>query len=145
MKKQFLSVTGLVALMFSTLVAADQCAYVSQEQAQAAAQALPKGGKFVPFCQPCGETQFPAMAAQVAESSVVHSLPATDTGLDQDYWELQVNGKGVDLAYTYVRQAGGMFVNLAKLAGCPVSGVERQYDADGQPSVGSPYIPPPKK
>lgn len=146
MKKQFLVVTGWMALAFGPLaVWADQCAYVTEEQAQAAAESLPVGGKFVPFCEPCGDEQFPAGEPQVVESSVVHALPVSETGLGQDYWELQLNGEGVDLAYIYVQQDSGMFINLAKLADCPASGVKAEYDAEGQSSLVLPHLPPSKK
>lgn len=142
MKKQFLTIAGVVTLALGPLLGwADQCAYVSETQAHDAAHYLPVGGRFVPFCEPCGAKHFPAKHPKVAKSSVVHRLLASETGLDQDYWELQVNGDGVDLAYIYVRQANGSFINLAHLAGCPTTGVKRAYDAKGHPTLGLPHLP----
>ncbi len=144
MKQQFLMMAGVMALALSPLaVWADQCAYVSKVQANDAAHYLPVGGRFVPFCEPCGAKRFPVKHPQLAKTSVAHLLPVSETGLDQDYWELQVNGDGVDLAYIYVRQTDGSFINLAHLAGCPTTGVKRMYDAKGHPTLGLPHLPAP--
>jgi hypothetical protein len=133
MKKQFLAVAALLVLVVSpTIVMADQCAYVSEKQANAAALYLPAGGAFVPFCEPCGDKPFPVGASVTAATSSVNPLPTSATGLDQNFWELQLNGEGVDLAYIYVKQPNGTFINLAKLAHCPTSGVKTAYDAKGR-------------
>lgn len=133
MKQQFLAIAAVLALAVSpATVMADQCAYVSEKQADTAALYLPAGGAFVPFCEPCGDKPFPAGAPVTAATSSVNPLPASTTGLDQDYWELQLNGEGVDLAYIYVKQPNGTFINLAKLAHCPTNGVKAAYDAKGR-------------
>lgn len=133
MKAQFFALCGVLVLLVSPLVAvADQCAYVTQQQARAAAAAVPVGRTFVHFCEPCGDKVFPAKAGVLVKGASVNALPANETGLDQDYWELQLNGEGVDLAYIYVKQANDSFINLARLAHCPTNGVWGGYDAKGR-------------
>jgi len=45
-----------------------------------------------------------------------------DTGY-MNYKEIVINGKGVDLAYTFVKIASKRFVNVAKVIGCKADGV----------------------
>lgn len=131
MKKLLITAGLLISLVLPSSVWADQCAYVTKKQADTAAAYLTVGKSFVNFCELCGDTVFPFDDTVSVKDSLVHELPASSTGLNQDYWELLVNGDGVDLAYLYVKQANGTFINLARLARCPTQGVGEAYDANG--------------
>lgn len=96
----------------STLSAlADQCAYVGKQQALAAASRLELGQTVYQYCQPCGDRQPKALP--------IKTLSVGTTGYE-DYWEVRVNGLGIDLAYTFV-DAGikNQKINLAAVTGCP--------------------------
>jgi len=88
---------------------ADQCAYISKAHAQKAVKALLETEKVQSLCEPCGETK--------AQTITVESLGLRKAGYE-NYSEVVINNKGIDLAYTYVN---GM--NLAKLVGCTADGV----------------------
>ncbi|AGH94550.1 hypothetical protein [Pseudobdellovibrio exovorus] len=96
-------------ILVGSIASADQCAYISKAQAGKALKALVDASKVQTLCEPCGETR--------AQTVRVESLGMKKTGY-QNYSEVTVNEKGIDLAYTYVNG-----LNLAKLVGCPASGV----------------------
>jgi hypothetical protein len=103
-------IAGILLLAFSTQVFADQCAYITKEQAKRALRIAVEAEKVELFCEPCGET-VPTLVP------VVSSIGIRDVNY-KGFWELQVNGKGVDLAYTFVDG-----LNLSKLAKCGSSKV----------------------
>lgn len=96
---------------FSLSALADQCAYINKAQALAAVSRLNLGQTVYQFCQPCGDRQ--------PEPLLIKTLSMGTTGY-KDFWEVQINGSGIDLAYTFVN-AGikDQKVNLAAVAGCP--------------------------
>ncbi|HEX5058807.1 MAG TPA: hypothetical protein VFV99_05570 [Kofleriaceae bacterium] len=93
---------------------ADQCAWIDKPTAQKAEAIVLKASKYIEFCEPCGE-KAPGIP-QKAQSVAVQDA-------DGDYKEVTINGKGVDLAYTFVKTDAGHYRNLAALAGCPAEGV----------------------
>jgi hypothetical protein len=99
---------------------ADQCAWISAEQADRALKLLKQGTPYLLYCEPCGEKQPTHVGTvQTAEARV-----AGDAG---QYKEVLVDGKEVDLAYTFVKvkTADKEYQNLAKLAGCGCTGVSK--------------------
>ncbi len=111
MKKIFIA--ALATLSFSAF--ADQCAYISGTMASRGALLL-SGAEIAEVCEPCGER------AAIVSSSKVGSLVVRDTGY-QNYKEIMVNGKPLDLAYTFVKVSPKRFVNVAKVIGCKADGV----------------------
>lgn len=98
-----------VAVLFSFSIAqADQCSYVTKDYAQKTMNllnsSLASDTKIVSWCAPCGETQ---ADAKLKTPDSIQSVQIAYTGY-QDYYEISINGKSVDMAYTYV--AG---INLA--------------------------------
>lgn len=106
----------ILTMVLSTSAFADQCAYVSKAEAQKALTIVLDAEELQSFCEPCGELR--------ATTTVVKSIGISDVNYD-NYWELQVNGVGVDLAYTYVNG-----VNLSKLVGCYSDGVSTSIRKD---------------
>lgn len=97
-----ISVIGSMAL-------ADQCAYIPRVQALKAIKLLMKAQRIQSLCELCGEVtpqDMPAESIGVRKVEVQGNL------------EVVVDGRGIDLAYTYVNG-----VNLAKLVACPTDGV----------------------
>lgn len=111
-------VVALLALTVCGLSAraahADQCAWVSPRVAERASQALAGDAVVLDYCQPCGEVApgEPRPVGQVSLRSV-----------GDGYQEVVLDGRGIDLAYTYLRTAPDRFENLAALSGCPATGV----------------------
>ena len=111
MKKLFIA--ALATLSFSAF--ADQCAYISKTMADRGALLI-AGAEIAEVCEPCGEV------ASITSTTKVTSIAVKNTGY-QNYKEVVVNGKGLDLAYTFVKVAPKRFVNVAKVIGCKADGV----------------------
>lgn len=91
MKKIFaFFVVGLLPWM----AVADQCAYVSQEIADNAMKILQKTDNYIDFCALC-EDSFPI---KIDIKSVEYKKVK-----DHDLYELYINDKPIDLAYTYIQ------------------------------------------
>ena len=75
----------------------------------------------VAMCEPCGDQVpgAPSVARHVAMKPVAGGLFA-----------VTLDGKDIDLAYTYVRVSEQRYQNLAMLAQCPATGVSESLVAD---------------
>jgi hypothetical protein len=103
---------GSGVLLVSSVVDADQAAWISKKDADAGAALIVVGQEIRDYCQPCGDSAY--AARKVASVSVGQP--------DPKYWEVRVNGQGVDLAYEYVL-ANGHWKNIAMQIGVSVTGV----------------------
>jgi hypothetical protein len=112
-----------IACLAATIIAgaaapahADQCAWLDDDSvARRAAAALAAADSVLAFCEPCGDPApgAPAKVGRVGTRAV-----------GDGFRELTLDDRGIDLAYTYVRSpGGGVYANLAALAGCPADGV----------------------
>jgi hypothetical protein len=116
-------VLPLAVASLAGIARADQCAWVSEEQAQAAAKILRAASRASDWCEPCGEHS-PKPPRPVTSVEV---RPAGDG----QFREVVVNGEAVDLAYVFVERSTGSFENLAKVAGCPAEGVSASFREKG--------------
>jgi hypothetical protein len=111
-------ITLAIGLTFSTIntsgALADQCSFVTKAQAIAAFQNLSIGQTIYEFCELCGD--------RTARPVVIQSLNLKNTN-SPGYWQILVNGKGIDLAYTYIdyQDSGRRRINLALTANCPAA------------------------
>lgn len=110
-----LSISFCITLLWCLSAKADQCAYITKEQASKALSTLNLSQIIYFLCEPCGEV--------MPTSSLIESL-AMETVNYQEYWQVKINGKGIDLAYTFV-EAGidNKLLNLAAIANCEATGV----------------------
>ena len=87
----------MIALSFTLAASsarADQCAWIDDAAAQKAQAILAKQPMTIEFCEPCGD-KAPGVPVKAKSVSI---------GSPQDgYKEIELNGKAVDLAYTYVK------------------------------------------
>lgn len=115
----------ILAALFSGILMssawADQCALISAEQAGRALDFLKPGGTIVEFCEPCGDKDFYSKPEQL-----IADIQARQ---EQEYWSVKVNGKELDLAYTFVRNVEGSYLNVSKLANCPSDDVSVGFPA----------------
>lgn len=95
---------------WSAPVLADQCAYISKSQALAALNYLSIGKTVHSFCELCGDRS--------PQPLLVKQIAATTTS-DGQFWQIFINNKGIDLAYTYVDYEPRYRVNLAMITKCP--------------------------
>lgn len=100
----------------SGFVFADQCVYVSAEQAKQAQELVVEYGTIASFCEPCG-----MHTPIVAKVDTVENISANYQG----FHILSINGKNVDLAYTFVKTGENTFENLSKLVDCTSHGVSQ--------------------
>ena len=105
---------------------ADQCAALTETQAQMALRLLRVGDNVVRYCEPCGD---PVAGAPFAVQTV-------EVKEKWGYPSVHINGASVDLAYIYAAQPDGTYENLAALAGCPSSS-PRKLARQGSTSGGS--------
>ncbi len=113
-KVVFLGIGFTLAL--SSAAFADQCAYITKQQAIAALSRLEKGQTIYKLCEPCGE--------KVPQAVKINSVSAGTVGYE-NYWGVKVNEQNIDLAYTYINTSKNKDtkVNLATLARCPAQNV----------------------
>lgn len=97
-------------------VAADQFAYIEPETARRAVELMAKEKEIYLFCEPCNESQ--------GQLTKIEKLEAVDVNY-QGFHEVQVNGQGIDLAYTFVMR-NNRWKNIAVELGLKPSGVSAE-------------------
>jgi len=125
-----------VALLASlpVIASADQFAYLNLGQAVAALDMLDHAPRQVQaYCAPCGDARATAIAVRDLGIARIwddggSARPYAD-GDGRTFWEIELNGEGIDLAYVYVRTPGG-WENLALALGLDASGVPRMLPPD---------------
>lgn len=100
----------MALVLASSSAFADQCAYITKDQAAKAVKNLLNAETIQTLCEPCGETK----ATSIKE---VQAIEIKTTGYE-DTVQISLDGKAIDLAYTFVNGK-----NLANKSGCEVSGV----------------------
>ena len=99
------------ALAAATPALADQCAWNEKAVADKAAALLKKGTTLQEICAACGDKK--------AKPLVVDHTVVAQTS-DPKFYEVQVNGRGLDLAYVFVDDHG-RWVNLGRAVTCGVA------------------------
>lgn len=116
---------------------ADQFAYLDLKQAMAALDALDHAPhEAQSFCAPCGDAHAQPIAVQELGIARVwddrgSARPYAD-GDGRTFWEIEVNGAGIDLAYIYVKTPAG-WENLALKLGLEASDVQRMLPTERLP------------
>lgn len=118
---------SLITLLLSSIqpLYADQCAYINQAEVRSALDFIKPSSQYIEFCEPCDETNFYQHDLKTVKNLHVNVV-------DDKQWEIRVNGKGIDLAYTYIKRDDGTFINLSKLAACPSQGVSIGFAAKAE-------------
>ena len=109
----------LAAVTVSTF--ADQAAYITQAEAGKAAAFLEDKKQIRHYCAPCDDK-----GDRVEDVTTVEAVKVDY----QHYWEVQVNGRGIDLAYVYFQTKDGKWKNLAKELDIKVKGVPKTLPAN---------------
>lgn len=116
----FLALLLALGWMGTAPVLADQAAWNPRDVAERAASRIEAEPTIRKFCAPCGESEWTAVPVRRVEVR-------NPSG---NYFEVTVNGEGLDLAYTYVPE-GDRWRNLALAMGVEVSGVPEFLPAPG--------------
>lgn len=96
---------------------ADQAAWVSRAEAQRALKLLSEYDTVIHYCAPCNDS--------VARTEKIESIGLFRVK-NENYWEIQINGKGVDLAYIYFPKKQDKWMNVAMNVKIDVSDVPKQ-------------------
>ena len=107
-------------LVASSVCEADQAAWIAKKDADAAAAMIHVGDEVRGYCAPCGDT--------VYEPVKVKSVAVAKPDPKQSYYEVRINGTGIDLAYEYIL-VNGHWVNLAMQVGVQVVDVPDELPA----------------
>lgn len=125
-KLGFWSTICVVSGLAAPRAFADQCEWVEPAQATRAVAVLKHGAEYLEYCEPCGDTQ-PTKVGKV-DSATKRVVDPKGGSV-----EVAIDGTPVDLAYIFVK-AGKTYDNLARLAGCPTSGVSKSITYPVTPS-----------
>ncbi|MDJ0573506.1 MAG: hypothetical protein QNJ53_31320 [Pleurocapsa sp. MO_192.B19] len=94
---------------------ADQCSYITKEQASTAISRLNLNQTIYKLCEPCGEKN--------PQPTMIENL-SMETVDGKDFWQVKVNAQGIDLAYVFIDSGiDGNFINLAAVANCTATRV----------------------
>lgn len=96
---------------------ADQAAWVSRTEAARALEILAKSESIKHYCAPCDDK---SVRSETIESIGLYKVDG------ENYWEIRVNGKGIDLAYVYFEKKKGKWRNAAIEAKIDVKDVPKQ-------------------
>src|SRR5687767_4904759 len=88
-----------LSTLLAVSVFADQAAYVTQKQAEKAAAFLKDKPEIRHYCAPCDDKGDKTEAVSTVEAVVADA--------SKGYWEVKVNGEGIDLAYVYFKTKDG--------------------------------------
>jgi hypothetical protein len=105
MKFKLALLSMLAISLFAIDISADQAAYITRAEADKAAAFLKDKKQIRHSCAPCDDK-----GDRVEDIAAVKAVKVDY----QNYWEVQINGKGIDLAYVYFRTKSGKWKNLAK-------------------------------
>lgn len=112
-----------LCLLAAIPAVADQCSYITKEQALNAIARLELNQDLYFLCEPCGE--------EIPKLTNVNHLAMTKVDFE-DYWQIKINGQGIDLAYVFVNSGiENEFINLAAIANCPAQSVSPLLPING--------------
>lgn len=115
-----LIVGATLAILIAVPVFADQAAWVTREEAARALEILAKHQNIKHYCAPCQDQE-------VIDEKIV-TIGLFPVG-GQNYWEIRINGKGVDLAYIYFESKKDKWSNVAIKAKIDVHDVPKELSS----------------
>lgn len=124
---RFLVPALLAVAAVPAIAHADQCQLIDDDVATRALAAFKNHPKVIQFCEPCGD--------KAPGEPVVAERVTKERDRDGGY-QIVIDKREVDLAYTYVETGLQRFENVAALAGCPASGVSPSLRVDEATSSG---------
>jgi hypothetical protein len=107
---------GLSLLAVARVAHADQCQVLDADQATAAVKLL-TNATILAYCEPCGDAPPATVPGPKAHSVQTH------LGSSKHELTVAVDGKEIDLAYTYIQTGKSTITNVARMVGCPATGV----------------------
>ena len=108
-------------LFFALTAFADQAAYILKNNTLHAVALLRDKKQIRHYCEPCGDNTYRVEDVGTVESAFTNY---------ENYWEVKLNGAGIDLAYVYYIDHDGKWRNAANRLNLPVKDVPK-YLPDG--------------
>lgn len=127
LKLAILTTLSLSLLGAATTAHADQCALNTKAINERALDLVKPGAWVLDMCEPCGDT-------------IADAKPYVVKTIDIQQGRVMINGKGVDLAYVFVKTSAKRFDNVGLKSSCGASDVSLSID-DGTPSGRTPQPP----
>jgi hypothetical protein len=106
----------VLCMILAISILGDQAAYISKADAQKTATFLKDKGEILNYCEPCDDKSKTLTKIETVEAASANY---------QDFWEVKVNGEGIDLAYVYFKNKDGKWKNLAMEMGVKVKDVPK--------------------
>lgn len=113
----------ILILTFTLTAFADQAAYITKDQAERAVALLQGKTQIKHHCAPCDDKSI--------RTEEIETIEAAPAGYE-DFWEVKINGEGIDLAYVYFEDKKGRWKNVAKELKIKVEGVPKQLPKDAK-------------
>jgi hypothetical protein len=112
----------IIAIIFaSSILLADQYELISLDIANKSKKLLDDRGYMIGYCEPCGEKN-----PSIVKINTMQIKPE-----EGNNYVLEVNGKNLDLAYTYIK-ISGLWKNLALYLGLNTEGVANILDVNNE-------------
>lgn len=107
----------ILTVFAATAALADQAAWITKAQAEKAVALLKDKKQIRHYCNPCTD-----------KGDKVEDVDTVDLAKieDEDFWEVKINGEGVDLAYVYYLDKKGRWKNVATELKIKVSDVPKE-------------------
>jgi LPS sulfotransferase NodH len=117
-KLKFMKKTAIIitVLAFALTAFADQAAYIQKNDTLHAVALLKNKKQIRHFCKPCGDKTYRVEDIKTVESSFTNY---------ENFWEVKLNGGGIDLAYIYYIDHTGKWRNMADRLNLEVSDVPK--------------------
>ncbi len=106
----------ILVLTFTLTAFADQAAYITKDEAERAVALLKGKTQIKHYCEPCDDKSITTQ-----EIETIEAVPAGY----EDFWEVKVNGEGIDLAYVYYNEKKEKWKNVAMQLKIDVSDVPK--------------------
>ena len=116
--RYFVALLSLLALSLvpSAMASAAQCQLLDASQAHKAAVIINKANGTVEFCNPCEDRRPSTSHRGEGVWAVPWGNPAGSR------FEVQIDGRSIDLAYTFVQTRTGIYENVGRMVGCKANG-----------------------
>lgn len=111
----------LMMLVLPIIALADQAAYITKAEAERAAALLKTAKQIKHYCALCEDKSVRTEDVETVESAAAGY---------QNYWEVKINGEGIDLAYVYFLDKNDKWKNVAKHLNVEVDDVPKFLPAD---------------
>lgn len=107
----------ILTFFAASAVLADQAAWITRKQAEKAVSLLRDKKQIRHYCNPCKD-----------KGDKIENIDTVDIAKieDEDYWQVKINGEGIDLAYVYYLDDKGRWKNVAKKLKIKVSDVPKE-------------------